>query len=102
VAYDNPIPGFKTRNCINLRLWAAKPSREFDLEAFNTGDYVQVGETVVEYHLRHKTQSCSSLQQFPCCQSSQHCGGAAESQQAGLHAGAHCWCWDGSCLCSWA
>lgn len=42
VAYDTPIPGFKTRNCINLRLWAAKPSREFDLEAFNTGDYVQV------------------------------------------------------------
>jgi len=41
VAYDNPIPGFDTRNCINLRLWAAKPAREFDLEAFNTGDYVQ-------------------------------------------------------------
>lgn len=41
IAYDNPIPGFGTRNCINLRLWAAKPSREFDLEAFNTGDYVQ-------------------------------------------------------------
>jgi len=40
VAYDNPIPGFGTRNCINLRLWAAKPSKEFDLEAFNTGDYV--------------------------------------------------------------
>lgn len=42
VAYDNPIPGFATRNCINLRLWAAKPSAEFDLQAFNTGDYVQV------------------------------------------------------------
>ncbi|KAI8467019.1 MAG: carbohydrate phosphorylase-domain-containing protein [Monoraphidium minutum] len=41
VAYDNPIPGFNTRNCINLRLWAAKPSAEFDLQAFNTGDYVQ-------------------------------------------------------------
>ena len=41
VAYDNPIPGFGTRNTINLRLWAAKPSKEFDLEAFNTGDYVQ-------------------------------------------------------------
>ncbi len=41
VAYDNPIPGFQTSNCINLRLWAAKPSREFDLQAFNTGDYVQ-------------------------------------------------------------
>ena len=42
VAYDNPIPGFATNNTINLRLWAAKPDREFDLEAFNTGDYVQV------------------------------------------------------------
>lgn len=41
VAYDNPIPGFHTNNTINLRLWAAKPDREFDLEAFNTGDYVQ-------------------------------------------------------------
>lgn len=47
VAYDNPIPGFKTRNCINLRLWAAKPSREFDLEAFNTGDYVQVSSAAL-------------------------------------------------------
>lgn len=41
VAHDNPIPGFNTRNTINLRLWAAKPDKEFDLEAFNTGDYVQ-------------------------------------------------------------
>lgn len=41
VAYDNPIPGYKTPNCINLRLWSAKPIRQFDLEAFNTGDYVQ-------------------------------------------------------------
>jgi starch phosphorylase len=40
VAYDNPIPGFKTQSTINLRLWAAKPCQEFDLEAFNTGDYV--------------------------------------------------------------
>lgn len=42
IAYDNPIPGFQTNNTINLRLWAAKPGQEFDLEAFNTGDYVQV------------------------------------------------------------
>ena len=42
IAYDNPIPGFDTNNTINLRLWAAKPGQEFDLEAFNTGDYVQV------------------------------------------------------------
>lgn len=40
VAYDNPIPGYGTRNTINLRLWAAKPSNKFDLEAYNTGDYI--------------------------------------------------------------
>eukprot|EP00475_Leptophrys_vorax_P027914 TRINITY_DN3994_c0_g3_i5.p1 TRINITY_DN3994_c0_g3~~TRINITY_DN3994_c0_g3_i5.p1 ORF type:complete len:749 (-),score=71.91 TRINITY_DN3994_c0_g3_i5:58-2280(-) len=40
VAYDNPIPGYHTNNCLNLRLWAAKPSGEFDLQSFNTGDYV--------------------------------------------------------------
>ncbi|XP_061341537.1 uncharacterized protein LOC133287871 isoform X1 [Gastrolobium bilobum] len=40
VAYDNPIPGYGTRNTINLRLWAAKPSNQFDLEAYNTGDYI--------------------------------------------------------------
>ena len=42
VEYDNPIPGYGTNNTINLRLWAAKPDTEFDLEAFNTGDYIQV------------------------------------------------------------
>jgi len=31
VAYDNPIPGYGTRNTLNLRLWAAKPSNQFDL-----------------------------------------------------------------------
>ena len=41
MAYDTPIPGWNTPNTINLRLWSAKPSREFDLESFNTGDYVQ-------------------------------------------------------------
>eukprot|EP00850_Spirogloea_muscicola_P017799 SM000156S02155 [mRNA] locus=s156:289152:295738:+ [translate_table: standard] len=40
VAYDNPIPGFNTANTINMRLWGAKPSGEFDLQSFNTGDYV--------------------------------------------------------------
>lgn len=46
VAYDMPIPGYKTRNTINLRLWASRPDREFDLEAFNTGDYVQVSHSL--------------------------------------------------------
>nr|GMD89483.1 glycogen phosphorylase 1-like [Ipomoea batatas] len=40
VAYDNPLPGYGTRNAINLRLWAAKPSNQYDMEAFNTGDYI--------------------------------------------------------------
>eukprot|EP00951_Prasinocladus_malaysianus_P049389 scaffold669307_cov64-Prasinocladus_malaysianus.AAC.1 len=40
LAYDTPIPGFQTNNTMNLRLWEAKPIKEFDLEAFNTGAYV--------------------------------------------------------------
>lgn len=39
-AYDCPIPGWKTDNCGNLRLWDALPSKELDLEAFNKGNYV--------------------------------------------------------------
>ncbi|MEW5319329.1 MAG: hypothetical protein WDW38_010488 [Sanguina aurantia] len=38
-AYDNPIPGFKTVTTTNLRLWDAVPCSEFDLAAFNAGDY---------------------------------------------------------------
>jgi hypothetical protein len=36
-----PIPGFDTFNVANLRLWASKPSQEFDLGAFNMGNYVE-------------------------------------------------------------
>ncbi|GLC52978.1 Transcription factor [Pleodorina starrii] len=38
-AYDNPIPGFDTPTTSNLRLWDAMPLTEFDLGAFNAGDY---------------------------------------------------------------
>eukprot|EP00894_Picocystis_sp_ML_P001990 jgi/Pico_ML_1/52507/g3204.t1 len=31
---------YNTDNTINLRLWSGKPDHEFDLESFNTGDYV--------------------------------------------------------------
>eukprot|EP00300_Choanocystis_sp_HF-7_P015396 c19038_g1_i2.p1 GENE.c19038_g1_i2~~c19038_g1_i2.p1 ORF type:complete len:929 (+),score=256.99 c19038_g1_i2:318-2789(+) len=41
VAYDLPIPGFDTYNVANLRLWAARPGREFDLAAFNEGNYME-------------------------------------------------------------
>eukprot|EP00917_Polyrhabdina_sp_WS-2016_P016972 GHVP01036688.1.p1 GENE.GHVP01036688.1~~GHVP01036688.1.p1 ORF type:complete len:923 (+),score=120.84 GHVP01036688.1:309-3077(+) len=45
IAYDNPVPGYDTFNCINLRLWKAVPSKEFDLSSFNEGQYLAaVGE----------------------------------------------------------
>ena len=39
VAYDVPIPGYKTFNTLNIRLWSAAPSKEFDLDKFNQGDF---------------------------------------------------------------
>ncbi len=41
-AYDVPIPGYGTKTCSNLRLWHAAAKEEFDLEAFNAGDYTKV------------------------------------------------------------
>ena len=39
-AYDVPIPGFRTKNTISLRLWSTRVfAEDFDLEAFNAGDY---------------------------------------------------------------
>lgn len=39
VAYDFPVPGYKTSTVNNLRLWKAKPTTEFDFAKFNSGDY---------------------------------------------------------------
>lgn len=39
VAYDFPVPGYKTENVNNLRMWSAQPTREFDFQKFNEGDY---------------------------------------------------------------
>jgi starch phosphorylase len=55
VAYDMPIPGFDTHNVANLRLWAARPSREFDLEKFNAGHYVDA------IHARARAEQISSV-----------------------------------------
>ena len=73
MAYDNPIPGFGTNNTNNLRLWAAKPDREFDLQAFNTGDYVQVGVCLVGvrwWSLSVQRGRCRA----PCCHTCISCG----------------------------
>ncbi len=40
MAYDVPIPGYKTDTVNSLRLWAAKSTREFNLESFNAGNYL--------------------------------------------------------------
>ncbi|MBI3526029.1 MAG: glycogen/starch/alpha-glucan phosphorylase [Betaproteobacteria bacterium] len=40
MAYDYPIPGYDTGTVNNMRLWAAKSSRDFDLKYFNEGNYI--------------------------------------------------------------
>ena len=44
MAYDTPIPGFRTNTVNNMRLWAAKSSRDFDLKYFNEGNYIKAVE----------------------------------------------------------
>ena len=40
MAYDYPIPGYDTGTVNNMRLWAAKATRDFDLKYFNEGNYI--------------------------------------------------------------
>lgn len=45
VAYDVPIPGYKTKTTINLRLWSTKvASQDFDLQSFNAGNHAKANE----------------------------------------------------------
>ncbi|KAF6165174.1 hypothetical protein GIB67_000758 [Kingdonia uniflora] len=45
VAHDVPIPGYKTKTTINLRLWSTKvTSQDFDLGAFNAGAHAKAYE----------------------------------------------------------
>ena len=44
MAYDIPIPGFGESTVNNLRLWAAKASRDFELHYFNEGNYIRAVE----------------------------------------------------------
>jgi starch phosphorylase len=44
MAYDIPIPGYGTTTVNNLRLWAAKSSRDFNLQYFNEGNYIKAVE----------------------------------------------------------
>lgn len=40
MAYDTPVVGWRGKWANTLRLWAAKPTKLFDLESFNRGDYL--------------------------------------------------------------
>jgi starch phosphorylase len=44
MAYDIGIPGYRNDVVNTLRLWAARSSNEFDLDKFNSGEYVQAVE----------------------------------------------------------
>ncbi|MBI4848855.1 MAG: glycogen/starch/alpha-glucan phosphorylase [Nitrospirae bacterium] len=44
MACDTPIPGYRNDNVINMRLWTAKSSRDFDLHFFNGGNYIHAVE----------------------------------------------------------
>ncbi|HEY6011435.1 MAG TPA: glycogen/starch/alpha-glucan phosphorylase [Nitrospirota bacterium] len=44
MAYDTPVPGYGTSTVNNLRLWAAKASRDFNLKYFNEGNYIKAVE----------------------------------------------------------
>ncbi|KAL0385991.1 UNVERIFIED_CONTAM: Alpha-1,4 glucan phosphorylase L-2 isozyme, chloroplastic/amyloplastic [Sesamum radiatum] len=47
VAYDVPIPGYKTKTTINLRLWSTKVAADvFDLSAFNAGEHAKAYEAM--------------------------------------------------------
>lgn len=55
VAYDVPIPGFDTENTATLRLWDCEPVHEFDLEAFNKGDFYDA------YNERERAEAITSV-----------------------------------------
>lgn len=59
VAYDVPIPGYKTKNTINLRLWSTKAqSEDFDLNAFNAGEHTKAYEALANAEKVWMYSSC--------------------------------------------
>lgn len=48
LAFDTPVPGFRTNSVNMLRLWKSEAVESFDFQAFNIGDYYKaVDEKVV-------------------------------------------------------
>uniref|UniRef100_A0A0D6QZS8 Alpha-1,4 glucan phosphorylase n=1 Tax=Araucaria cunninghamii TaxID=56994 RepID=A0A0D6QZS8_ARACU len=45
IAYDVPIPGYKTKTTLSLRLWSTQVQAEdFDLQDFNAGEHIKATE----------------------------------------------------------
>src|SRR5690606_47763 len=44
MAYDIPVPGYRSPTVNTLRLWSAKATQEFDITFFNRGDYIKAVE----------------------------------------------------------
>ena len=44
VAYDIPIPGYRTTTVNNLRLWSSRAATDFSFEEFNSGHYLKAVE----------------------------------------------------------
>ncbi len=53
MACDLLVPGYRNGQVLNMRLWTARASREFDLGFFNRGNYI----TAVEEKVRSETIS---------------------------------------------
>ncbi len=49
IAYDTPIPGYRTKRVNRLRLWKAEAEDSFDLQVFNRGDYMGAVRDKMEY-----------------------------------------------------
>ncbi|GAA2013908.1 glycogen/starch/alpha-glucan phosphorylase [Nakamurella flavida] len=41
IPYNYMVPGYRTENVNALRLWSARATQAFDLQVFNSGDYLQ-------------------------------------------------------------
>lgn len=62
LAYDVPIPGYKTKNTNSLRLWEAKASSEdFNLFLFNDGQY----DAAAQLHSRAQQVCCENFTALP-------------------------------------
>lgn len=48
MACDIMVPGYKNAHVVNMRLWKAISTRDFELEHFNRGDYIGAVQSKVE------------------------------------------------------